>query len=419
MKRILSAALALLAGTCVSWAQSAPRKVIVSFKPGTSIFARQQAISAMDATGVGNIESSDQARSFIAVVAEKQNGTFPAPLKSLAAASPSILSIEKDYRTKWIESEPISFETTPFPAQASLSALGLRRLVLPADSNRDFLAQEIRNRITWNVARVDAPAAWNYTQGDGVKVAVIDTGIDYTHPDLSMNVAGGYNAITGSGLRAGYKDDNGHGTHVAGIIAADGERLVGVAPHAKLYAVKVLSADGSGDLSDVIKGVIWTANEHIPVANMSLGTDKPSEALEQAVEYAAFEGTVIVAAAGNASGGPVSYPGAYPYAIAVAASDSNNKLAPFSSVGPQVAFIAPGQDILSAWLHGGYANISGTSMAAPHVTGLVALSLSQGYLGLGGPDGVLSQLQKAAHELPGVQANGEGHGFVDALKLVQ
>ncbi|MDE2314415.1 MAG: S8 family serine peptidase, partial [Elusimicrobia bacterium] len=199
----------------------------------------------------------------------------------------------------------------------------------------------------------------------------------------------------------------------------DGERLVGVAPHAKLYAVKVLDADGSGDLSNVIKGVIWATNERIPVANMSLGTDQPSPALEQAVEYAALEGTVIVASAGNSSGGPVSYPAAYPYVIAVSASDSSNKLASFSSVGPQVAFIAPGQDILSSWLNGGYANISGTSMAAPHITGLVALSLSQGYLGLGGPDGVLAQLQKAAHELPGVAQNAQGRGFVDALKLVQ
>ncbi len=419
MNRISSALLILLAGACACWAQGAPRKIIVSFKPGTSLFAQQQAISAMDAMGVGDIASADRARTFIAVVAEKKNGRFPQPLRSLAAASPSILSIEKDFRAKWIESEPVSLETTPFPAGDSLSQLGLRKLTLPADTGRNFIAADIRNRITWNIARVDAPAAWNYTQGDGVRVAVIDTGIDYNHPDLSMNVAGGYNAITGSNTKAAYMDDNGHGTHVSGIIAADGERLVGVAPHAKLYAVKVLDADGNGDLSNVIKGVIWATNEHIPVANMSLGTDQPSPALEQAVEYAALEGTVIVASAGNSSGGPVTYPAAYPYVIAVSASDSDNNLASFSSVGPQVAFIAPGQDILSAWLNGGYANISGTSMAAPHVTGLVALSLAQGYLGLGGPDGVLAQLQKAAHELPGVARNGQGHGFVDALKLVQ
>ncbi|MDE2313501.1 MAG: hypothetical protein KGL04_04925, partial [Elusimicrobia bacterium] len=185
MKRILSALLVLLAGTCACRAQGTASKIIVSFKPGTSLFAQQQAISAMDAKGVSDIASADRARTFIAVVAEKKNGQFPRPLRSLAAASPSILSIEKDFRAKWINSEPASLEATPFPAGASLSQLGLRKMALPADSGRNFITEDIRNRITWNIARVDAPAAWNYTQGAGVKVAVIDTGIDYNHPDLS------------------------------------------------------------------------------------------------------------------------------------------------------------------------------------------------------------------------------------------
>ncbi|MHB2026172.1 MAG: S8 family serine peptidase [Elusimicrobiota bacterium] len=417
MKRLLCAIAILLFGAALSPAEQGPARIIISFKSGTSLLARQDALGAIGAQQVQKIESADEAKTFIAVVA-KCNENSPTPLSSLAGTSSSILTVENDYRTKWIESDPESFQSLPFPSAASLKTLGLKPVSFPLAAAR-FSNSELRNRITWNIQRVDAPAAWNYTQGGGVKVAVIDTGIDYNHPALKMNVAGGYNAITGKSDPQSYKDDNGHGTHVSGIIAADGLRLAGVAPHAKLYAVKVLGSDGGGSLGDVIKGIIWSADHQMQVANMSLGTRQPSPAMAQAVEYAAFEGTVIVAAAGNSSGGPVSYPGADPYAIAVSASDYQDHLAPFSSVGPQVKFIAPGQDIVSSWIGGGYANLSGTSMAAPHVTGLIALSLSQGYVGLGGPDGALMQLEKAAKKLPSVPDKAQGRGFVDALKLVE
>jgi subtilisin family serine protease len=252
-----------------------------------------------------------------------------------------------------------------------------------------------------------------------VRVAVIDTGIDTRHPDLAGKVDGGYNAITDSEAPDSYIDDNGHGTHVSGTIAAiRGGKVVGVAPKARLYAVKVLDADGSGNLSDVIKGIIWCANNGIQVANMSLGSPEPSDTMEQALRYAEARNVIVVAAAGN-SGGAVGYPGAYPETIAVSASDWNDQIAYFSSRGPEVKFIAPGVNVVSTFMGGDYLSLSGTSMATPHVTGLAALAVSQGYRGLEGPDGVLAALKRAAKPLPGLDPVMQGFGMIDAGLLTR
>ena len=277
-----------------------------------------------------------------------------------------------------------------------------------------------RREETWGINRVHAPAAWPITEGMGVKVAVIDTGIDASHPDLSGSVDGGYSAITKTENPADYQDDNGHGTHVSGTIAGhrDGKGIVGVAPRARLYAVKVLDADGWGSLSDVIDGIVWAAMKRMDVANISLGTSVDSEALKRAVSFARGAGVVIVAAAGNSSG-TVSFPGAYEDTIAVTASDSADNLADFSSRGPEVDFIAPGLDVLSAKMGGGFISYSGTSMAAPHVAGLAALVVSQGYVGRNGPDGVFAQLKKAARPLPILSAQMQGAGMIDAGKFAR
>ena len=279
----------------------------------------------------------------------------------------------------------------------------------------------MRPELTWGVQRVRAPAAWQNTEGKGVRVAIIDTGIDTGHPDLVGQVDGGYSAITKSEAPEAYQDDNGHGTHVAGTVAGkkDDKGVVGVAPLARLYAVKVLDADGSGNMSDVIDGIVWAASNDMQVANMSLGAPFGSETMQRALRFAKGRGTIVVAAAGNSSGGPVGYPGAYPEAIAVASADSADGFSPFSSKGPEVDFIAPGSDIVSAKMGGGFASYSGTSMAAPHVAGLVALSVSQGWTGLSGPDGVMAQLKKAAKPVGELTAEQQGMGMIDAGKLTR
>jgi len=335
--------------------------------------------------------------------------------------SDRIVSIEADRRVKWIESAQVSFQAAPMPSFNGLMA-GLN---MPKASNfvqNPLASQQKAQRAeeTWGINRVHAPAAWRITEGKDVKVAVIDTGIDAAHPDLSGSVDGGYSAITKTENPADYQDDNGHGTHVAGTVAGkrDGKGVVGVAPKARLYAVKVLDADGSGNLSDVVDGIVWAAKNHMDVANMSLGAPVDSEAMKRAVRFARGSGVVIVAAAGN-SGGSVGFPGAYEDTIAVAASDSTDNVAAFSSRGPEVDFIAPGVDVLSAKMGGGFISYSGTSMAAPHVAGLAALAVSQGYVGLNGPDGVFAQLKKAAMPLPVLSAQLQGVGMIDAGKLAR
>lgn len=224
--------------------------------------------------------------------------------------------------------------------------------------------------VPWNVRRADAPPAWRAArQGKGVKVGIIDTGIA-KHPDL--DVAGGVNTIGGRS----YRDDNGHGTHVAGIAAATGrKKLFGVAPRVRLYAVKALDAAGEGYVSDIVEGIDWCLARGIRVLNMSFGLPTDSKALRAAVRRARRRGAVIVASAGN--DGPrnrrIDYPARYPQALAVAATDRRDKIAGFSSRGSGIGLAAPGVDIRSTWLNGGYAVASGTSMSAPHATGGAAL----------------------------------------------
>jgi subtilisin family serine protease len=293
----------------------------------------------------------------------------------------------------------------------------------PSDFKQNPMAASMmaqRPELPWGVSRVRAPAAWDYTDGKGVRVAVIDTGIDLSHPDLVGKVDGGYSAIAKTENPGDYNDDQGHGTHVAATIAGkrDDKGVVGVAPGARLYAVKVLDADGSGNLSDVIDGMVWAANNDMQVANMSLGAPIDSPAMQRAARYARGKGVVVVAAAGN-SGGSVGFPGAYEDVIAVAASDFSDKVAGFSSRGPEVDFIAPGVDVVSAKMGGGFVSYSGTSMAAPHVAGMAALAVAQGWTGLGGPDGVFAQLKKASKPLPELDKELQGFGMIDAGRLTR
>ena len=247
-----------------------------------------------------------------------------------------------------------------------------------------------------------------------MKVAVIDTGIDAAHPDLAGQVAGGFNAVDAAKPDA-WQDDEGHGTHVAGTIAAkrDGKGVVGVAPKVRLYAVKVLDKDGNGNYSDVIAGIEWAVSHGIKVANMSLGADTGSEALKRAVTAANKAGLLIVAAAGN-SGGPVGFPASYPETIAVAASDIKDGVADFSSRGPEVDFIAPGVDVKSVNKDGGWVELSGTSMATPHVAGLAALAVARG---ASTPAAIRAMFKKAATPLPGLTSTLQGMGMIDAGKL--
>jgi subtilisin family serine protease len=229
--------------------------------------------------------------------------------------------------------------------------------------------------LPWGIDRVDADLVWpTGNNADPVKVAIVDTGISKDHPDLAANIKGGINTINPS---RGWNDDNGHGSHVAGIAAALNNSIgvVGVGPLVDLYAVKVLNRNGSGFLSDVIEGIQWAVANGSQIINLSLGTSSNIQSMHDAVIAAYNAGVIVVAAAGN-NGGAVIYPAAYPEVIAVSATDTNNQLASFSSRGPEIDLAAPGVSIYSTYKGTGYATLSGTSMAAPHVTGSAALVLN-------------------------------------------
>lgn len=227
--------------------------------------------------------------------------------------------------------------------------------------------------LPWGVDQVDAEKAWAANTGSAVKVGIVDTGIDLTHPDLLANIKGGVNTINPS---KSANDDNGHGTHVAGTAAAINNTIgvVGVGPEIHLYAIKVLNRNGSGFLSDVIEGLQWAIANGMQVINMSLGTSSDIQSFHDAVVAVRNAGIVQVAAAGN-SGGAVSFPAAYSEVIAVSATDQTNTIASWSSRGPEVDLAAPGVDIPSTYKGGTYATLSGTSMASPHAAGAAALVL--------------------------------------------
>lgn len=278
---------------------------------------------------------------------------------------------------------------------------------------------------SWGVKRIGAGAVHTYNKALGVKAAVIDTGVDYTHPDLDANFAGGYDFVNKD---ADPMDDNDHGTHVSGIIAAErnGAGVVGAGPQASIYALKVLDASGGGYWSDVIKALDWAVANKIQVVNMSFGASNEAPGVHDAIKNAYNAGIVLVAAAGNSGncggqGNSVGYPARFEEVIAVGATNQNDSRPCFSSTGDHLELAAPGVSVLSTVVGGGYKSFSGTSMASPHVAGTAALVLSNGSLTDQNGDGALNNvdvrlwLRKTADDL-GVSGKDSwyGYGLVDA-----
>ena len=244
----------------------------------------------------------------------------------------------------------------------------------------------------WHMQRVGAPTAWQYATGRGVTVAVVDTGIACEDRDPFTKGSD----LADTWCRSGFNfvdntpyanDDNGHGTHVAGTIAQSTNNhlgATGLAFRARLLPVKVLSAQGWGTTVGVADGIRYAADAGAHVINLSLGGSRASRIMLEAIRYARSKGVIVVAAAGN-NGHKVEYPGAFDGVVAVSATDSNDKLARFSSRGPEVDLAAPGVQVLQQTICNGgkdrcerFSPLSGTSMASPHVAGAAALLMSVG-----------------------------------------
>ena len=273
---------------------------------------------------------------------------------------------------------------------------------------------------SWGVDHIDADVVHQIPHtGTGIKVAIIDTGVNYDHNDLNANYKGGIDIINNDNDPM---DDHGHGSHVSGIFAAvaNDAGVIGTASEAWIYGVKVLSSSGSGTYSDVISGIQWSSNNGMSVASLSLGGPE-SQALCDAVTAAYNNGVLVIAAAGNNGNPPgkgdnVVYPANCADAMAVAATNQDDKRASFSSTGPQIEISAPGVSIYSTHLGQNYATFSGTSMATPHVSGVAALVFaSGGYTN----ENVRTILQQTANDLgPSGRDSKYGFGLVDPVEAV-
>lgn len=308
--------------------------------------------------------------------------------------------------------EPIFVQTLSEDPRVEYAELDyvVHAAVIPNDT--DFDQQ-------WGLSKIRAPAAWDQATGTSdLIIAIVDTGVDLNHPDLNAKIVPGWDFVNGDALA---QDDHGHGTHVAGIAAAEtnnGQGVAGVSWGARIMPIKVLDGNGDGYWSDVARGVRYACNHGARIINLSLGGDNPSSTLEDALEQAYQDGCLIAAAAGNSGRKEIDYPARYPEVIAVTATDRYDALASFSDQGPEAEVAAPGVDIWSTlWPHT-YGWKNGTSMSTPYVSGLAALIWSAcPQLDNSGVRGVL---QSTAKDLGAAGWDSQyGYGRIDAKNALE
>jgi len=284
----------------------------------------------------------------------------------------------------------------------------------------------------YGINQIKAPEIWDQAErGKGVVIAILDTGIDTTHPDLKDRIIDGRN-FTLEGRFNDITDRNGHGTHVAGTIAGseNGEGVVGVAPEADLLICKVLDRHGSGSYRSITQAIRWATRwrgpngERVRIINMSLGGPSPDEKQYDAILQACGKGILVCVASGNEGDSNESsmefgWPAGYNECITVSASDEEKKLAPFSNNSKEVDVMAPGVDVLSTYPVGKYAVLSGTSMATPHVAGALALIINIGekYFDRTLTESELYALLVESCCSLGYRPSSEGHGIIDLTNL--
>lgn len=370
------------------FARHVPGEIIVKLKPGVTAqgFLSKKSFSTFGLRASREIKLSYQKLNVLRVGEEKSLEGAIAALKSnpdVVYAEPNyiysaaVMPKEKSVAHKRLEKSPFADRSAATPDDPSFGQLwGLRN----TGSN------EPQGKAGVEGADVNALKAWDITKGSrNVRIAIIDTGIDYNHPDLKGNVDAehGYNFANDS---KDAMDDNGHGTHCAGTIGAIHDNKIGVAgvmSEVTMIPVKFLDAGGSGSLEGAVKAIDYATNLNVDLMSNSWGGGGRSQALYEAIQRAADKGIIFTAAAGNSSSNndsSPSYPASYdvPNVVSVAALTAQNDLAYFSSYGRNSVHIAaPGHNILSTLKGGGYEVMSGTSMATPHVSGVLGLLLAK------------------------------------------
>jgi thermitase len=369
----LLVAVLLAAAPAEAAAPAASGRLLVGFKKGVSTDRQQRLLSGLDGRISQRFKSIRGGR---LVVVRPRSGRATDALRKRLGRSPEVAYAEPDFFL--FASAPKTPDDPFYPLQYAL---------VDSPSDHD----------------IDAPTAWG-TRSSCAKVAILDTGIDTDHPDLASNIyksedkpnngkdddkngyvddTYGYNVIKGKGSG---EDDNGHGTHVSGIVAGRGNNDVGVSGvcwSSKLLAVKFMNSKGKGSTSDAIAGIDYAVKQGFKIINCSFGSSSSSSSLHDAVDYAQDHNTLLVVAAGNDSENIDKHP-LYPASygdsniLAVAASTSADELADFSNFGSTAVDVAaPGENIYSTYLGGGYRTLSGTSMAAPYAAGVAALLRKQ------------------------------------------
>lgn len=414
LKRIIAATLA--AAALGSAAQAEPisekgveNRLIVALRSANT---PQQADGFFARHGLKVLADIPQANLYLV---ESRPGLAPMAMEKLSADE-NVRQVAPDQWIQWLRAGSVASLPMPTVEEA------LRGLPKAAELAAKNVVPSNDPEIAWGVRRSNAAAAWaTGNEGQGVKVCIVDTGVDPNVPDLQGQVVTGKNFID---QNAPWVDDHFHGTHVGGIVAAkrDGKGVVGVAPKAKLYAAKVLSKDGGGNIFSILQGVMWCGEQKTEVINMSLGANQSIPFLEEIINQVVQQGHTVIAAAGNGDGNggpaPVGYPAAYASVIAISALDDTDNITKWSSRGPQVAFIAPGHKIPSTvpLSHdaSGVKAYSGTSMACPHAAGLAALAVVKGARG---KDAIKAKLLSAAEKLPNLPQTEQGSGVINAGKL--
>ena len=290
----------------------------------------------------------------------------------------------------------------------------------PADDAAVYIPNDILFRkYQWNLPAIETLEGWNITRGDeNIIVAVVDTGVDLDHPDLVQNLVEGYNVVQPGSPPA---DDVGHGTHVAGVIAASVDNVEGIAGiswHNRVMPVKVLDETGVGSTYNVAQGIIWAADNGAKVINLSLGNYVDAQFLHDAIRYAYERDVVLIAATGNDNTEEPGYPAAYPEVFAVSSTNHWNEKSPFSNFGDYVDVVAPGENIASTYSGNQYAALSGTSMASPHVAALAAMIRSVNPALTNGE--VMQLMRDSAIDL-GAEGKDKyyGYGLIDVKRALE
>jgi subtilisin family serine protease len=337
-----------------------PGQVVVKFKPGLSSFKKVSALNIYSSRVLSKIAKF---------------GAYLIQIPAQTTVEEIVGALNKNPDVEYAEpNRLLAIHVTPndpfFQYQYALSNKGQQVWVVPGSPQGKASAD------------IKAPSAWEETKGtETVIIAIVDTGVDLLHPDLKNKIKSSGRDYVNNDFDA--TDDNGHGTMVAGIAAAEtnnNEGVAGVAWNSKILPVKVAGADGYGEEDKVAEGIRWAVDNGASVINLSMGSVEPALLIRDAVKYAYDKNVVVVVSAGN-NNGPVNYPAAYDdYVLAVAATDYNDNRTSWSSYGPQVDVAAPGDNVLGPYPTAltpvgffPYLPGTGTSMSAPHVAGLAAL----------------------------------------------